>query len=213
MLTQADSVFSGLPEKVDLHYDKKRLEQGGLQTYTQRYKLDKGGEGKRVIGIILIDAPPETVWRVLEDWEGIGNVIPSLEYYRTRHIASPAGDSGKGMSYIEGKLKVGFLSILYTVCVTFDKTGLRQDWKLVDETEADALRQRGICLEPPAPLLKDIRGFEYIEPYGDGSRTIYYYAPVIEVSVPIPAWIERRLSESCLDEYMEGVKKKAEGNN
>jgi hypothetical protein len=30
VLTQADSVFSGLPETDDIHYDKIRLEQGRL---------------------------------------------------------------------------------------------------------------------------------------------------------------------------------------
>ena len=55
-----------------------------------------------------------------------------------------------------------------------------------------------------------IQEFEYIEPYGDGSRTRYYYALIVAVSMPVPGWIERRLSKSSLNEYMEGIRQRVE---
>ncbi len=213
LLACLDPVFSGVPEKISIRYDKGLLEQGCLQVFTYKYESEKGGEGKRVVGIMLINAPPERVWQVLEDWDEIGKHMPSLEYYRTKHVVEPVTSGEKRVSYIEGKLKIAFLKIFYTVRVTFDENEFRQEWRLVGVDEIDRLKQRDILLTPSHTLLEDIRGFEYIEPYGGGSQTVYYYAPIVEVSMPIPAWIERRLSESCLNEYMEGVKRKAEENN
>jgi hypothetical protein len=199
-------------KKLNITYDKKKLESGELQVFTYTYPLEKGGEGKRVVGIMLINAAPEKVWKVLENWDAMGKYVPSLEYYKTRHIIKPISDNTVGESYIEGKLKVAFLSILYTLHVSFDKASMSQEWKLVNADEIKNLKQQNIILTEASSSLKNIRGFEYIEPYDDGSKTIYYYAPIVEVSAPVPAWIERQLSKSSLNEYMEGVKKKVEEN-
>lgn len=201
---------AGPIEKIDIPFDVQRLEKGELQVFTHAYALEKGGRGKRVVGVMLINAPPEQAWKVLENWEAMGDDLPGLEYYKTMHVVRPVTDEQAGESYIEGKLNVGFLSILYTLRVTFDKAGLWQRWELVDEEAVAGLRARKIPINPPSATLSDIRGFEYIEPYGDGSRTIYYYAPIVEVSMPVPDWVERKLSKSSLNEYMEGVKKKVE---
>jgi hypothetical protein len=197
-------------KKLNITYDKKKLESGELQVFTYTYALEKGGEGKRVVGIMLINAAPEKVWKILENWDAMGKYVPSLEYYKTKHIIKPISDKAAGESYIEGKLKVAFLSILYTLHVSFDKATLSQEWRLVNDQEIKSLKQQNINLTEASSSLKDIRGFEYIEPYGDGTKTIYYYAPIVEVSAPVPAWVERQLSKSSLNEYMEGVKKKVE---
>jgi len=197
-------------KKLNITYDKKKLESGKLQVFTYTYSLKKGGEGKRVVGIMLINAAPGKVWKVLEDWDAMGKYVPSLEYYKTRHVIKPISDNAAGESYIEGKLKVAFLSILYTLHVSFDKASMSQEWRLINADEIKNLKQQNIILTEASSSLKDIRGFEYIEPYDDGSKTIYYYAPIVEVSVPVPAWVERQLSKSSLNEYMEGVKKKVE---
>lgn len=198
--------------KLDIQYDKKKLEAGELQVFTHQIASGEQGETKRVVGVLLIDAPPEKVWETLEHWDAMGEYIPSLEYYRTVQVLKPVADDTPGESLIEGKLKAAFISIRYTLHVTFDKANLRQDWKLISKEEMKRLRKENSGLKESSATLKDIRGFEYIEPYGDGAKTIYYYAPVVEVSMPVPAWVERQLSKSSLNEYMEGVKKKVEAS-
>jgi len=203
-------VMASQIEKLNVPFDTRRLEQGELQVFTHAYPLEKGGHGKRVVGVMLINAPPDKVWKVLEDWESMGGYLPSLEYYKTIHVAHPVTDKQAGESYIEGRIRVAFLSFDYTMRVILDKAGLWQRWELVDDKTLADLKAKGVQVNPPSDSLADIRGFEYIEPYGDGSRTIYYYAPIVEVSMPVPDWVERKLSKSSLNEYMEGIKKKVE---
>jgi hypothetical protein len=67
--------------------------------------------------------------------------------------------------------------------------------------------------------LKNIEGFEYIEPYDDGSSTIYYYAPIVETAIPIPEFVEKMLARNTLSGYMEAIRemvnyyKKTKPNN
>jgi len=197
-------------EKPDINYDRAVLEQGKLQTFTYKYPLADGGTGERVIGVLLINAPPAMVWMALEDWEAMSEFVPDFEYYKTVYVEPSTSNSSRTMAYIEGKLKIAFFSILYNLRVVFDKQHLWQKWDLVDEAEEKELKAKGVNLSPSSSFLRSVRGFEYIEPYGDGSRTVYYYAPVVEVSMPVPGWIERRIAKSSLTEYMEGLKKKVE---
>ena len=202
---------AGGPRKLSIKYNKTKLEAGKLQVFTQKYRLKDGGEGKRVIGVLLIDAPPEKVWRALENWDAMGAYVKSLIYYKTVHRKRPITARGTGISLIEGKLKAAFLTILYTLEVKFYKSHYYQEWRMVTEKEGASYRARSIPIKKNKGSVKDIKGFEYIEPYGDGSRTIYYYAPIVEVSIPVPGFVERSISKSSLNEYMLGVKKKVEG--
>jgi len=45
---------------------------------------------------------------------------------------------------------------------------------------------------------------DYIEPYGNGSRALYYCTFIVAVSMPVPGWIERRLFKSSLNACTEG---------
>lgn len=200
----------GGPRSLKINYDRVKLEAGKLQVFTQKYRLKGGGEGKRVIGVLLIDAPPARVWKALEDWDSMGAYVKSLVYYKTVHRRAPITDTGTGISFIEGKLKAAFLTITYTLEVKFYKSHYYQEWRMVKDADVKKYRSRKIPLKENSSSVKDIRGFEYIKPYGDGSKTIYYYAPIVEVSIPVPGFVERSISKSSLNEYMLGIKKKVE---
>ena len=58
--------------------------------------------------------------------------------------------------------------------------------------------------------IQSIEGFEYLEPYDNGKKTIYYYAPVVEVSIPVPSFLEQSISESSLPDYVLAIKARAE---
>ena len=57
--------------------------------------------------------------------------------------------------------------------------------------------------------LKNIEGFGQIKAYND-IQTIYYYAPIVEVSAPIPGFVEDIISKISLSRYLEAIKSKAE---
>jgi hypothetical protein len=198
------------PVRLDLPVDKAKLESGDLQTFVHSYKVDGNRLKKRVVGVLLINAAPAVVWGVLKDWDAMGAFVPNLEYYKTVHVLRPIQAGSVGESCIEGKLRSGFITIFYTLNVVFNEPGLRQEWRLVSDAEVDAYAAKGVKMAKASSGLKNIEGFEYIESYGDGSKTIYYYAPIVETSGPVPAFVERSLAKASLKGYMEGVRKKVE---
>lgn len=204
----------GLPafgqERLNLKIDQRVLESGKLQTFTQTYQVDGEGVKKRGVGVLLINAPPAVVWEYLVKWDSMGEYVPGLEYYQTKHVIRPIAKGGVGETLIEGKLKFPVLTVKYTLDVRFDEPGLRQDWRLITPQEAQTCAQKGIVVTRSTGGLKNIEGFEYLEPYGDGTRTVYYYAPIVETSVPVPDFAERFMAKSTLPGYMEGVKKRVE---
>jgi hypothetical protein len=197
------SIANAEIQKISANTDTVKLDRGELQTFISELKTAAGLVKKRVIGIVVINAPPAKVWKVLEDWEAMPAFVPGLVYYKVMHHIS------RDDLIIEGVVKAGLIKILYSMRVRFDRVRLTQEWSFISPEEVKAYNEKGIPLKKPAWNIKNVEGFEYIEPYGDGSRTIYYYAPVIEAR-GVPEWIERLLAKQGLEGYMLGVKKQAE---
>lgn len=197
-------------EKLNLKIDKKTLEAGKIQTFTYEYKAEGQGAKKRGVGVILIDAPPAVVWDYLLKWDSMGEFVPGLDYYKTISAIRPIAKGVVGESLIEGKLKFPMLTVKYTLDITFDEPNLRQDWRLITQNEADEYAKKGLKITRASGGIKNIEGFEYLEPYAGGSKTVYYYAPIVETSMPIPAFLERLVANSTLPGYVESVKKRVE---
>lgn len=191
-------------QKLSVNLDRDKLDKGELQTFITPLKTVEGLVKKRVIGVVVIDASPSKVWKVLEDWEAMSAFVPGLEYYKVVHRIN------RDDLLIEGVVKAGLIKILYTLRVRFDRVRYTQEWSFIGPDEIKAYNDKGITLKKPAWNIKNVEGFEYIEPYGNGMRTLYYYAPVIEAK-GVPEWIERLLAKQGLEGYMLGIKKKAEG--
>ncbi len=203
-LCLAISIATADIQKISVATDKTRLDRGELQTFISELKTAEGLVKKRVIGIVVIDAPPAKVWKVLEDWEAMPTFVPGLEYYKIMHRIN------RDNLIIEGVVKAGLIKILYTMKVKFDRVRYTQEWNFIKPEEIKEFNDKGIPLKKPAWNIKNVEGFEYIEPYGNGSRTLYYYAPIIEAK-GVPESIERLLAKQGLEGYMKGVKKQAEG--
>jgi hypothetical protein len=199
-------------EKLNLKIDKAKLEAGKLQTFTVEMKVEGKGKKKRGIGVLLINAPPEKTWKYLCDWNSMGEFVPGLEYYKTVKVIKPIEVGEVGEILTEGKLKFPVLTVIYTLDVKFDGKNFRQEWSLASQRQVDEYQKQGIKITRSTSGLKNVEGFEYIEPYDDGKKTVYYYAPIVETSVPVPAFAERFMTNSTLPGYMEGVKKRVESN-
>lgn len=197
----------GHAEKLNLNLDQKKLLAGELQTFEQILKSSEGGSKKRVVGVILLDAPPTEVWKILSNWDNMNSFVKSLSYYKTIHVVKPLKKGSVGESIIEGKLKNRFVPV-YTIDVKFDEPNLRQDYRLLTVAEINSLKQQNIKVQDPGSGIKNIEGFGYLEPYNNGTQTIYYYAPVIESSMPVPGWVETSITKSSLNEYMYGIRDK-----
>jgi hypothetical protein len=203
---------AGAQEKLNLKIDKEKLESGKLQTFTIEMKVEGKGTKKRGVGVILINAPPEKVWKYLCEWNTMGEFVPGLDYYKVVKEIKPIEPGQVGEQLIEGKLKFPILTVIYTLDVKFDGKNLRGDWNLATQKQVDEYQKQGIKITRATSGLKNVEGFEYMEPYDDGRKTVYYYAPIVETSVPVPAFAERMITNSTLPGYMEGIKKRVESN-
>jgi carbon monoxide dehydrogenase subunit G len=199
-------------EKLNLNIDKKKLDAGKLQTFTIEMKGEGEGKKKRGVGVLLINAPTEKVWKYLCEWETMGEYVPGLEYYKTVKVIKPIEKSVVGEYMIEGKLKFPILTVVYTLDIKFDESNMRQEWSLITPAQEEESKKQGKKMTRATGGLKNVEGFEYIEPYDDGKKTVYYYAPIVETSVPVPGFAERFLTKSTLPGYMEGVKKRVESD-
>ena len=70
------------PGKFDFPVDENKILEGELQIFER--SIGGKGEGKKrqIAGVILINASPEEVWDVLNDWESMDEFVPDLEYYK-----------------------------------------------------------------------------------------------------------------------------------
>jgi hypothetical protein len=208
LMALAVCAYGAEPQKLKFNIDKAKLESGILQMFEDNYVVEGKGQKKRAVGVILINAPPERVWEVLENWDVMGEFVPGLSYYKTVHVIKPIGKGSIGESFIEGKLS--FPPIRYTLNVKFDKVNLRQDWRLVTEKEISSYNEKQEILKKNSSMVKSIEGYEYLEPYNNGLQTVYTYAPIIETSGPVPNFIERALTKNTLSGYVTAVKKRVE---
>jgi hypothetical protein len=197
-------------EKLNLNIDKKKLDAGKLQTFTIEMKGEGDGKKKRAIGVLLINAPTENVWKYLCQWETMGEFVPGLEYYKTVKVIKPIEKDTVGETLIEGKLKFPILTVVYTLDIKFDESNMRQEWSLITPAMEEESKKQGIKMTRATSGLKNVEGFQYMEPYDNGKKTVYYYAPIVETSVPVPAFAERFITKSTLPGYMEGLKKRVE---
>jgi hypothetical protein len=195
-------------EKFSYKLDEKKLLAGEIQTFEKEYQVEGKGLKKRVVGVMVLNAPPNKVWQGLLDWEAMGKYVENLEYNKTIHVFTPVASKDKvGNSLIESQLKVIYLTINYTLDVKFDNVNQRQDWKLVTDDQVEKFNKQNIPVKKCMRGLKNIEGFEYTEPYKDGSKTIYYYAPIVETSIPMPDFLEAALAKTTLTGYMQGIRK------
>ena len=196
------------PQKLKLKIDKTKLEAGQLQTFEENYNVEGKGQKRRAIGVILINASLEKVWSVLENWDVMGEYAPGLSYYKTVYVIKPLGKDTVGESLIEGKLS--FPPIIYTLDVVFDKTNLRQDWRLVTEKEMASYNEKKEIVKKNSGMLRSIEGYEYLESYNNGQQTVYTYAPIIETAGAVPAFIDKALTKNTLSGYVKAIKKRVE---
>jgi hypothetical protein len=197
--------------KIKNDIDPSLLEKGELQSSLVKYKTKEGGEKGRVVGVILIDAPFAKVREIQGDWESQPQWVPAVKYYKTRYTFDELPEGIIRRRLMEGKLGIAFLTVTYSLDVKLHEDNKTEDWKLITKEECKAWNNKGVEIAPPYWGIKDIGGFGYLEPYEkDTEKTVYYYSPVIETTIPVPDIILRTAMKLTLPGYVEGFKKRAE---
>jgi hypothetical protein len=199
---------------LDIQLDEKKLADGELQTFVETLKTKGKGGKKRIIGVIMINASQAEVWKIIENWDAYGEFVPGLKYYKTRFKKTFFNKPDVVQSYIEGyiKIPVPFVRKTYTLDVNFDRSNYFIKWQLIDNNRIYELNQQGLYLTNGSRVIQNIEGFSYLKPFDNGKKTIIYYAPVVEISIPVPQRVERFLSGTIMKGFMEAIKNRAETN-
>lgn len=199
-------------EDIQVNIDEEKLRSEELQVFILDESAETSGEGKRkrILGVMLYNAPPEAVWSILKKWEMTPEFVPAINYYKTLKVIKPVRKGSAGKSLIEGSMRVAFMNIIYTLNVRFYEDSMRHEWRMLSDNEIEEYREQGVKVKDNSSTLRLVEGFGFVKPYGDGSQSVYYYSPVVETGVPVPGYIERSLTERSLNDYMVGLKKLVE---
>lgn len=191
--------FGNLRDSIDIML----LNSGRIQYFD--YKDEHGVSYS--VGAVLIDASPETVWGILEDIENLGSVLTHIEYYRIRHGST---DEGKGEILLEGRFAIPDFPAQFTLAMDFDRAGKWRKWHVLTAEEEASFNRRGIGVLPSGGLIKDMAGFEYLEPFEDGKKTVYYYAMNITSTIPMPEFIKNNIHDAVYARQMDMIRDMAE---
>lgn len=193
----------------DCKIDDKLLVAGDVQTCEKSFGVPGLGQKKGVMGVLLINAPYNTVWKVISDWEAQSQFVPGLKYFKIKHLF-PGGDESSWHSLVEGKLDIPFVACRYTLDAHFDQRVGKMSWQMLNAEDIKRFQSEHIAVEmPDEDRLKNVEGFAQITAYDD-KRTVYYYAPVVETSVPVPDFIQSAIMSVSLNDYLAAIKEAAE---
>jgi hypothetical protein len=200
------------PQKFQFPIDEDQLRKGELQIFELRLEGEGDKKKRHIAGIIQIDAAPDDVWEVLNDWESMNEFVPDLEYYRIISEEAQNKKNGTRQVYVEGKLNIPFFNFVYNLGVVSDKSRMVQEWRLMTHEEIEIIRLVGLDIRESTDGIEEIKGHAYVETTDNGRKSIYAYSTVIEFSMPLPEFIENYICQNALSGYMEGVKKRAESH-
>jgi len=192
--------------------DREKLLAYELQIFRQSLYSNNFINHKRITGILLIDAPPEEVWKVLKDWKLIGELIPDVEYHKIIAELKPIKKGVIGQAFIECSVSIPLFNFLYTLDVSFDEARFRQDWQLIKPEEVKIYNMIGIKVKEPTDTIQNIEGFLIAEPFQNGRKTIYKFTSTVKFSTMLPEFVENYMIEKALTEHMTGVKKRVESH-
>jgi hypothetical protein len=98
----------------------------------------------------------------------------------------------------------------YTLDARFDKRMGKMTWQMLTPDDIKRFQSEKIPVQlSDEDRLKNVEGFAQITAYDD-KRTIYYYAPVVETSIPVPDFIQSAIMSVSLNDYLEAIKEAAE---
>lgn len=196
----------------DCALDKEILAEGEVQTCEKIFTTPgEEGQKKGVMGILLINAPYNAVWKVISNWEAQSEFVPGLEYFKVKH-QFPGGNKTTWHSLVEGKLDIPFVAFRYTLDARFDKRVGKMSWRMLSADDIKRYQAQKIPVQASdEERLKNVEGFAQITAYDD-KRTVYYYAPVVETTVPVPGFIQSAITSVSLNDYLDAIKKKAESS-
>ena len=197
---------------LNVELDQQILKSGELQTFVETLESEGAGGKKRVVGVIMIEAPQEAVWTIIKNWDNYGEFVPGLKYYKTIQKKTFREHPAFFQSFIEGHIKipVPFIRKTYTLDALFDQKKFFIKWELVKYDRIQSLKKQGLSLTKSSSAVQNIEGFSYLKPFDNGTKSILFYSSVVEINIPVPQSVERYLSGTIMKGFLEAIKNRVE---
>lgn len=204
----AFNFFTGAEEFERLHQsiDPQIIGAGRVQLFDYKTKEDKVYR----VGAVLIDAPREIIRDILADPEQLGDAMPYLEYQKIRNLSAVSVHRDEGEMIVEGRFAIPHFPAQYTIIMNFDCSGMWRKWRILTPDEVDSYNRSGIDVLRTSGLIKDMSGFDHLESFDDGTKTVYYYSLDIDSAIPLPEFIRRSIYEAVFTRHMALIKEMAE---
>ena len=193
-------------DKINEFIDMALLQQDSVQFFDYRAKDDK----EYRVGAILIDVGTQTVWDILQDMETLGDVLPYLEYQKIRNKDAAQVERLTGDILVEGRFNIPLFTAQYTITMSFDRAHMWRKWRVLKPAEVESYTQKGINVLQTSGLIRNMEGFEYLEAFDGGTKTIYYYALDIQSTIPLPEFVKKNMHETLYDQQLRFIKHRAE---
>jgi uncharacterized membrane protein len=143
--------------------------------------------GERASEEIVVDAPAETIWEIITDFE---SYLDWVENMRDIEVRQTDGD-GRG-TQVWYHIDARVMEIQYVLGYEYPEEGRRMTWALI---EADQLRQ--------------LDGEYLLEPEGDDVTRVRYTIEV-DLAVPVPGFLRKRAAKQILETGLGELKRRAE---
>jgi len=160
----------------------RRLE-GGQSLVEAAWDENFAGGREHLIASLLIEAPPEAVWRVITDFESWAVLFPDVDGVRVARLA-------------DDRVRVRHHTEALGISVDFTTVSIL-------DLEGGIL---SVALDPAADndLVAQTSTWELI-PSADRSRTLVRLSLYVVSGQPIPAWLERVFVKRSAAETVEAV--------
>ena len=158
-----------------------QLKDGNILVYVQR---SEGQQKGMVEALVLIDAPVETIWKMMTDCPGTPTFMPGLK-------ACKVLDSGKNWEIIRHEVK--WIWFFPRISYVF-----RADYKI--NRRIDFVRIKGD--------LREMRGGWRLFPLNEASQTIVRYEVYLDPSFFIPQWLVERSLMTDLPDMLDALRTK-----
>ncbi|MEW5852645.1 MAG: SRPBCC family protein [Myxococcota bacterium] len=181
--TSAASGGTDLPHPDEL----KRLEAGEPVVRTRMAFNASGGRAGEGRAYIVIDRPPDVVWRFAQDYERFVQSIPRLK----KVVVLERALERLRVFHLVG---LGLRSLRYTLDVTFHPSERMVSWQLDKSRPND---------------IHDTTGTWRFIPHGPG-RTLAVYTISLDTGFPLPPFLEDYITTRDLPQMLRAVKRGAE---
>lgn len=181
------AISNGIQAASDLgETDFLRLRKGETLVRVER---SEGQHKGTVEAIILIDSPPEPIWRIMTDCDAAPSFVPGLAACRVL-------DSGDNWENIHHDVKwIWFLPRFSYV--------FRADYQI--NRQIDFTKIRGD--------LKEMSGSWRLEPLNNGSQTLVRYKVYLNPGFYIPQWVVRQSLKKNLPAVLIALRTKVQNSH